>query len=40
MNNEEFEMAITLVKGPSEDTIGIDFEQIKGSGLDFYQKKL
>ncbi|CAD8190612.1 unnamed protein product [Paramecium pentaurelia] len=38
-NNEEFEMAIQLVHGPVEFTVGLDFELIKGNGLEFYQKK-
>ncbi|CAD8117371.1 unnamed protein product [Paramecium sonneborni] len=38
-NNEEFEMAIQLVQGPIEQTVGLDFELIKGSRLEFYQKK-
>ena len=32
-------MAIQLVQGPIESTIGLDFELIKGNGLEFYQKK-
>ncbi|CAD8194558.1 unnamed protein product [Paramecium octaurelia] len=38
-NNEEFEMAIQLVQGPTDSTVGIDFQLIKGNGLEFYQKK-